>query len=330
VREMGRREVITLLGGAAAGWPVAARAQQPTKPIVGVLFPGWPGALTHLIVAFRRGLNEMGFVEGQNIMIEYRFAEGQSDRLLDLAADLVRQKVKVLVTATSVAAQSAKATTSTIPVLFSVPDDPVKHGLVASLNRPGGNMTGVNYFALEIGTKSLGLVRELIPSLLRVGVLVNPNNSAFVETYVRDVTGAASEAAVEIHFVEARNGREIEQAFATLVQKKVGALLTMPDPIFFLRRIQIATLAARHAMPSVYGYREFADAGGLMSYGASLSDAHHQVGIYAGRILKGAKPADLPVIQSTKFELVINLNTARALGLTMPASLLAIADEVIE
>jgi putative ABC transport system substrate-binding protein len=326
---MRRRQFITLLGGAAA-WPLAAGAQQAAKPVVGVLFPGWPAALTHLIVAFRQGLNETGFVEGQNVTIEYRFAEGQSDRLHDLAADLVRQKVKVLVTATSVAAQSAKAVTTMIPVLFSVPDDPVRLGLVASLNRPGGNMTGVNYFALEIGTKTLGLLRELVPALARVGVLVNPNNSAFIETYVRDVTGAASNAGVEMDLVEARNGREIEEAFATIVQNKVGAFLAMPDPIFFLRRIQIATLAARHAIPAVYGYREFADAGGLMSYGASLSDAHHQVGIYAGRILKGAKPADLPVMQSTKFELVINLNTARALGLTVPASLLAIADEVIE
>jgi putative ABC transport system substrate-binding protein len=247
-----------------------------------------------------------------------------------LAVDLVRQRVNVLVTATSPAAYAAKVATTTIPVVFSVADNPVKLGLVASLNRPGGNVTGVNYFASEIGTKSLGLLRELLPALARVGVLVNPENSAGTETWIRDVTRAISAAGLEINLVKARNGREIEDAFATLVQNKADALLAMTDPIFFLRRIQLATLAARHAIPAVYGFREFADAGGLMSYGASLSDAHYQVGIYAGRILKGAKPADLPVMQSTKFELVINLNTARALGLTVPATLLTLADEVID
>ena len=327
---MRRREFITLLGGAAAAWPLSARAQQAAKSVVGVLFPGWPAALTNLIVAFRRGLNETGFVEGQNVRIEYRFAEGQYDRLPDLAVDLVRQRVNVLVTATSPAAYAAKVATTTIPVVFSVADNPVKLGLVASLNRPGGNVTGVNYFASEIGTKSLGLLRELLPALARVGVLVNPENSAGTETWIRDVTRAISAAGLEINLVKARNGREIEDAFATLVQNKADALLAMTDPIFFLRRIQLATLAARHAIPAVYGFREFADAGGLMSYGASLSDAHYQVGIYAGRILKGAKPADLPVMQSTKFELVINLNTARALGLTVPATLLTLADEVID
>jgi putative tryptophan/tyrosine transport system substrate-binding protein len=324
-----RRAFITLIGGAAA-WPLAARAQLAAKPVVGVLYPGWPAALTHLIVAFRQGLNESGFVEGQNVTIEYRFAEGQYDRLPDLAADLVRQGVKVLVTATSSAARAAKAATTAIPVVFSVADDPVKLGLVASLNRPGGNVTGVNYFAWEIGTKSLGLLRELIPALVRVGILVNPNNSAGIETWMPDVMRAVSAAGLEIDLAKARDGREIEDAFATLVQNKPDALLVMTDPIFFLRRIQLATLAARHAIPTVYGLREFADAGGLISYGASLPDAHHQVGIYAGRILKGANPADLPVMQSTKFELVINLNTARALGLTVPATLLTIADEVID
>jgi putative tryptophan/tyrosine transport system substrate-binding protein len=276
------------------------------------------------------GLNETGFVEGQNVTIEYRFAEGQYDRLPDLAADLVRQRVEVLVTATSVAARAAKAATTTIPVLFSVPDDPVKLGLVSSLNRPGGNVTGVNYFALEIGAKSLGLLRDLLPALARVGVLVNPNNSAAIESWMRDVAGAVSAAGLEIDLLKARDSREIEDAFTTLVQNKADALLAIPDPIFFLRRVQLTTLAARHAIPAVYGQREFADAGGLMSYGASLSEAHRQVGIYAGRILKGAKPADLPVMQATKFELVINLNTARALGLTVPATLFTIADEVIE
>jgi putative tryptophan/tyrosine transport system substrate-binding protein len=328
--QLKRREFITLLGGAAVAWPLAARAQQAAKPVVGVLYPGWPAALTHLIVAFRQGLNETGFVEGQNVTIEYRFAEGQYDRLPDLAADLVRKGVQVLVTATSSAARAAKAATTTIPVVFSVPDDPVKLGLVASLNRPGGNVTGVNYFSLEIGGKSLGLLRELLPAVARIGMLVNPNNSAGMQTWMSDVAQAVSAAGLEIDLIKARDGREIEDAFAALVQNKPDALLVMTDPIYFLRRIQLATLAARHAIPAVYGLREFADAGGLMSYGASVSDAHHQVGIYAGRILKGAKPADLPVMQSTKFELVINLNTARALGVAVPATLLTIADEVIE
>jgi putative tryptophan/tyrosine transport system substrate-binding protein len=327
---MRRRDFVTLIGGAVAAWPLAAQGQQTAKPVVGALYPGWPAALTHLIVAFKQGLNETGFVEGQNVTIEYRFAEGQLERLPDFAAGLVRQRVTVLVANTSAAARAAKAATTTIPVVFSAADDPVKLGLVASLNRPGGNVTGVNYFSLEIGAKSLGLLRDLLPALARVGLLVNPNNSAIIETWMRDVTAAASAGGLEIDLVRARDGREIEDAFATLVQSKADALLVMPDPVFFLRRIQITTLATRHTIPAVYEMREFVEAGGLMSYGTSLSDAHHQVGIYAGHILKGAKPADLPVMQSIKFELVINLNTARALGLTVPATLLTIADEVIE
>jgi putative tryptophan/tyrosine transport system substrate-binding protein len=327
---MRRRDFVTLIGGAVAAWPLAAQGQQTAKPVVGALYPGWPAALTHLIVAFKQGLNETGFVEGQNVTIEYRFAEGHLERLPDFAAGLVRQRVTVLVANTSAAARAAKAATTTIPVVFSAADDPVKLGLVASLNRPGGNVTGVNYFSLEIGAKSLGLLRDLLPALARVGLLVNPNNSAIIETWMRDVTAAASAGGLEIDLVRARDGREIEDAFATLVQSKADALLVMPDPVFFLRRIQITTLAARHTIPAVYEMREFVEAGGLMSYGTSLSDAHHQVGIYAGHILKGAKPADLPVMQSIKFELVINLNTARALGLTVPATLLTIADEVIE
>jgi ABC-type uncharacterized transport system substrate-binding protein len=328
-----RREFISLLGGAASSqlWPLAARAQQTPKPVVGVLSPTSPAAITHLITAFRQGLNETGFVEGQNVTIEYRFAEGRYDRLAELAADLVRRRVTVLVAAgNTLAARAAKAATTAIPVVFAVGDDPVKLGLVASLNRPGGNITGVNYFAAESGTKSLGLLRDLLPAATRVGVLINPNSSATLETWIRNVTVAASAADVQIDLIKARNGREIEDAFATLVQHRADALLAGPDALFFLRRVQFATLATRHAIPAIYWFREFADAGGLMSYGASLPDAHHQVGVYTGRILKGVKPADLPVVQLTKFELVINLNTARALGLTVPDKLLALADEVVE
>jgi putative ABC transport system substrate-binding protein len=326
-----RRDFITLMGGAAAAWPLVARAQQAAMPVIGIFYPTSPAAITHLIRAFRQGLNETGFVEGQNVIIEYRFAEGQYDRLPELAADLVRRGVTVLVGAGNTpAARAAKAATTTIPVVFAVGDDPVKLGLVASLNRPGGNVTGVNFFAVESGAKSLGLLRDLLPTATRVGVLINPNNSANIESWMRDVTVAASAAGLQIDVVKARNGREIEDAFATLVQNRTDALLAGPDVLFFVRRVQLVTLAARHAIPAIYWFREFADAGGLMSYGASLADAHRQVGVYTGRILKGAKPADLPVVQSVKFELVINANTARAIGVDIPPGVLAIADEVID
>jgi putative ABC transport system substrate-binding protein len=282
------------------------------------------------MTAFRQGLNETGFVEGQNVTVEYRFANGEYDRLPELAADLIRQKVTVLVAPTVVAARAAKAATTTIPVVFSAGDDPVKLGLVASLNRPGANITGVNYFAFEVGAKALGLLRDLLPTAARVGVLVNPDAAANIETWIRDITSAASASGLLIDLVKARNGREIEAAFATLVRNKPDAHLVGPDALFFVRRVQLTTLATRHGIPGVYWFREFAEAGGLMSYGASLPDAHRQMGIYAGRILKGAKPGDLPVMQSTKFELVLNLNTARALGLEVPPMLLARADEVIE
>jgi putative ABC transport system substrate-binding protein len=328
---MRRREFISCIGGAAVAWPFAARAQQPATPVVGVLYPGSAAAITHLIRAFRQGLNETGFVEGQNVTIEYRFAEGQYDRLTELAADLVRREVTVLVGAGNTpAARAAKAATTTIPVVFAVGDDPVKLGLVASLNRPGANVTGVNFFTAESGAKSLGLLRNLLPAATRVGVLINPDNSATIESWMRDVTVAASATGLQINVVKVRNGREIEDAFATLVQNKTDALLAGPDALFFVRRVQLVTLATRHAIPAIYWFREFADAGGLMTYGASLPDAHRQVGVYTGRILKGAKPADLPVMQSIKFELVINANTARAIGVDIPPGLLAIADEVIE
>ena len=327
---MRRREFISLLGGVATAWPFMAHAEQvAARPVVGFLTPIYP--VTHLVAAFRQGLNEMGFVEGQNITIEYRFAEGRYDRLTELAADLVQRRVAVLLgVGNTYAARAAKAASTTIPVVFAVGDDPVKFGLVASLDRPGGNATGVNFFASEVGAKSLGLLRDLLPAATRVGVLINPNNVVGIETWMRDVRVAASATGVQIDLVKAQDGREIENAFQTLVHNKADALLAGPDSLFYLRRVQLATLATRYAIPTIYWFREFADAGGLLSYGAGLADAYHQVGVYTGRILKGAKPADLPVVQSTKFELVLNLNTARALGLTIPASLLAIADEVIE
>jgi putative ABC transport system substrate-binding protein len=325
-----RRDFITLLGGAAATCPLGARAQQVTRPVVGLLYTASPATVSHLTQAFRLGLHDMGFIEGQNVTIEYRFAEGHYERLPELIADLIGRKVAVIVApGSSVVALAAKAATTTIPILFSVGDDPVRLGLVASLNRPGGNVTGVNFFSLEVGAKVLGLLRQLLPSAPHVGVLVNPMNPN-LENWAREVTAAASAVGVQVDVAKASDGREIEGAFMTLMQNGAAALLIGPDPVFFSRRIQIATLATRHAVPSFYSLREHAESGGLMSYGASLPDVYRQLSIYTGHILKGAKPADLPVVQSTKFELVINLNTARALGLTIPADMLAIADEVIE
>ena len=326
---MDRRDFITLLGGAAVAWPLAATAQQQAVPVVGFLYtPASPPAVAG--PAFRQGLNDTGFIEGQNVAIEYRFAEGQYDRLPNLLAELIRQNPKVIVAPGSTpAALAAKAATTTIPVLFSVSDDPVKLGLVASLNRPDGNATGVNFFSAELGTKQLGLLRELLPLAARVGVLVNPKNPVR-ESWLRDVTKTASSVGVQADVVSASDGREIEDAFATLMHNKPDALLVAADPFLFGRRVQLTTLATRHVLPTVYPWRDAPLVGGLMSYGTSLSEIYRQVGIYTGRILKGAKPADLPVVQSTKFELVINLPTARALGLEIPPTLLARADEVIE
>ena len=327
---MNRRAFITLLGGPAVAWPIAARAQQLANPVVGLLYPSSAKATEHLTVAFRHGLNEMGFTEGQNVTIEYRFAEGQYDRLPNLVADLIRRKVAVLVApGSSAAALAAKAATATIPILFSIGDDPTKLGLVASLNRPGGNATGVNFFSAEVGPKVFGLLHQLLPFATRVGALINPNSPAH-GSWVTDIARAASTVGVQMEVVKASDGREIEGAFATFMQTTTTSVLIAPDGLFFMRRIQIATLATRHALPSFYSLREHAEAGGLMSYGVNLLDVYRQLGIYTGRILKGAKPADLPVEQPTKFELVINANTARALGITIPASILALADEVIE
>jgi putative ABC transport system substrate-binding protein len=327
---MRRRNFIALFGGAAVAWPLAARAQQPAMPVIGYLNPGSLGQVSHLIPVFRQSLAEAGYVEGENVMIEYRWAESRSDRLPELAADLVRREVAVIVCgATTPTALAAKAATATIPIVFGVGDNPVKLGLVASLARPGGNATGVNFFIIELGAKQLGLLRELVPAAGRVGLLVNPSNPTN-ESLTKDVTAAASAIGAQIEVVHARDSGEIEAAFAALVRNKVGALLVGADGLFFNRRVQVVTLATRYGIPAVYSLREYAEAGGLMSYGTSLAEVFRQIGIYTGQILKGAKPADLPVVQSTKFEFVINLPTARALGIEIPPTLSARADEVIE
>ena len=323
-----RREFITLLGGATA-WPLAARAQQPTMPVVGLLGAGSPEPNAKWTAAVRQGLTETGHIEGRNVTIEYRWAEGQYDRLPALAAELVHRQVAVIVAGPLPSALAAKAASPAIPIVFNVPDDPVKLGLVASLARPGGNATGVNFFLHELGAKQLGLLHELVPAAARIGLLINPTNPN-VETMTKDVTAAAVTFGVQLDIVHASDSRDIEAAFVTLVQNRVGALLIGSDIFFANRRLQLATLATRHAIPAVFNLREFAETGGLMSYGTSLTEAYRQLGVYAGRILKGAKPAELPVVQSIKFELVINLITAKALGLDVPPTLLARADEVIE
>jgi len=323
-----RREFITLLGGAAA-WPLAARAQQPAMPVIGWLGSGSPGPSAPAVTVFRQGLAEAGYIEGSNVAIEYRWAEGQYDRLPALAAELVRRQVAVIVATPIPAALAAKAATATIPIVFSAAADPVNLGLVGSLAQPGGNATGVNFFQAELSAKQMSLLREFRPNAAGIGVLVNPAN-ANVEGLTKDVTAAAAALGVEIEIVHARDSREIEEAFATLVHNKAGALLVGADSFFFNRRVQLAILAARHAIPAVFFNREFVEAGGLMSYGSSLSEMNRQLGVYTARILKGAKPDELPVVQSTKFELVINLPTANALGLEIPPMLLARADDVIE
>jgi putative ABC transport system substrate-binding protein len=325
----GRREFITLLGGAAVAWPLAARAQQAAIPVVGYLNNGSPESDASRLTGLRRGLNQTGYVEGRSFVIEYRWAGNQADRLPALAADLVQLRVAVIVTAGVAPTFAAKAATTSIPIVFVVGADPVQLGLVASLNRPGGNLTGFNGFVGELGAKGLALLHELVPSASTIGFLENPNNP-LSELLTRDVLAAASVIGLKVQILKASSDREIDAAFASLVQARTGALLVGSDPFFNNRIERLIELAARHAIPTMYGYREFVVAGGLISYGVSLIEAYRQAGLYTGRILKGEKPADLPVIQATKLDLSINLKTARTLGLEVPAKLLALADEVIE
>jgi putative ABC transport system substrate-binding protein len=323
-----RREFVQLIGTAAVAWPLAARAQQPAMPVVGFLDPGSAAGRTDAVAVFRKGLAEAGFVEGRNVALEFRWAEGNYEQLPILAADLVSRRVNVIVTpGASAAAIAARKATSAIPIVFGVGTDPVKLGLVANLNRPDGNVTGVTFLIAEVSAKRMQLLRELAPAAHRIAVLVNPTDVSN-ESTVPDIQAAAS--GLEIVVVEAATGREIDIAFARLVREKTDALFVAASVLFTTRRAQLAILSARYLLPAAYARRSFVEVGGLMSYGTDVDDAIRQIGLYTGRILKGAKPADLPVMQSTKFEFVINLNTANALGLTVPPTLLASADEVIE
>ena len=328
---MRRREFITLLGGAVAAWPLAARAQQPAMPVIGFFHYTSSDGFTERLRGFRQGLKETGYVEGENLAIEYRWADNQIDRLPELATELVRRGVAVIAASGAVAsALAAKGATTTVPIVFIVNADPVRLGLVASLARPGGNLTGINFLSGELAAKRLELLRELVPGAARVAVLVNPANAANTETTLRDVEPAARAMGLQIQVLNASTSREIDTAFEALLRERADAVFVSLDTFFADRRVQLVHLASRHAVPATYALRDFVDAGGLMSYGTNFFDAYRQVGVYTGRILKGAKPADLPVVQPSKFELVINHQTARILGLTVPASLLATADEVIE
>jgi putative tryptophan/tyrosine transport system substrate-binding protein len=323
---MRRREFIALLGGAAA-WPLVARAQQPAMSVIGFLRNTPSAPFAHIVTAFRRGLSEVGFVEGQNVAIEQRWAEGQDDRLPALVADLVRQKAAVIV-ANNPGALAAKAAATTIPIVFATGSDPVRDGLVASLNRPGGNVTGVVFITSVLGAKQLELLRQLVPKATTIAMLVRPDTTE-TEAERIDVQNAAQALGQELVVFDVTSGRDIEAAFATFVERRAGGLLVGTGPFLTSNRERVVALAAHH-IPAIYPLREYVSAGGVMSYGTSISDAYRQSGVYAGRILKGEKPADLPVIQSTKFELVLNVQTAKALGIDVPDKLLALADEVIE
>jgi putative ABC transport system substrate-binding protein len=325
-----RREFITLLGGAAAAWPLAARAQQSALPVIGLLDPRSPDAMADRLRAFRLGLKDVGYVEGENVTIIYRFAEDQYDRLPELAAELVRRRVTVIVASATSAAPAAKAATTTIPIAFIAAEDPVRLGLVTSLARPGGNLTGINFFSSELVAKRLDLLHELLPRAVRVAVLVNPADATNTASTLRDVEAAARVIGLQVEVLNASTSREINAAFENVGRDRPDALFVGGNPFLTARRIQVVQLAAFHRLPAVYGNRVFAEVGGLMTYGTNIMDALRQLGIYAGRILKGAKPADLPVVQSSKFDLVINAETARMLGLAVPPMLLARADEVIE
>jgi putative ABC transport system substrate-binding protein len=326
---MKRREFITLLGGAVA-WPVAAHAQQSAMPVVGFLGLTLPDVFADRLRGFQRGLKEVGYVEGENVAIEYRWAENQNDRLPELAAELARRRVSVIVAAGPSASFAAKAEASTIATVFLVGDDPVRLGLVNSLSRPGGNMTGINIFNLELAGKRLELLRQLVPKAARIAVLVNPADAAATRTQLSEVEAAARSMGLQVQFHDANSSKEIDAAFEAIDREKPDAVFILTSPFFNGRRIQLVQLAAFHRVATAYGLRDYAEAGGLMSYGSNIVDAYRQVGIYAGRILKGTRPADLPVVQANKFELIINAQTARMLGLSVPASLLALADEVIE
>ena len=325
-----RREFITLLGGAVAVWPLAARAQQPAMPVIGFLNSTSAAPYVPFVESFRRGLGETGFIEGQNVAIEFRWAEGHYDRLPALAADLVRRQVAVIVaTGGPGSGQAAKAATATIPIVFSSGADPVREGLVASFNRPGGNATGVNVLLSAMEGKRLGLLREMVPDAALIAVLLNPAMPTF-DDQVNDVQTAARSVGQRLHILRASNDGEIDAAFATAAELRAGALLVGADPFLFIRREHLLGLASRYSIPAIYELREYAAAGGLMSSGVNLAEAYRLVGVYTGRVLKGEKPSELPVQQATKVELILNLETAKALGLTVPPRLLAIADEVIE
>jgi ABC-type uncharacterized transport system substrate-binding protein len=328
---MRRREFITLLGGAAAAWPIGARAQQAALPVVAVITGGAPEASVRRAASFRNGLSETGYVEGRNVVVEYHWLEGHYDRLPALMADLVRRGVAVIATpASNPAALAAKAATPTIPIVFAVPDDPVRLGLVASLARPGGNATGINFFVNEIVAKRLGLLHELVPKAARIALLINPGNTFSAEATLKEVPQAARGLGLQLQVFKAGTSSEIDAVFRALAREPVDALFLAGDAFYTSRRVQLATLAARERVPMTVSGRELVEAGALMSYGTDITDSFRHVGVYTGNILKGAKPADLPVVQSTKFELVINLQTAKALGLDVPPTLLARADEVIE
>jgi putative tryptophan/tyrosine transport system substrate-binding protein len=327
---IGRRKFLATLGGAAAAWPLAARAQQAGMPVVGFIRVGTADASAHHVAAFRKGLSEVGVVEGQNVTVEYHWLEGRHDRLPALIADLVRRQVAVMATVGNAPARAAKAATATIPIVFGVGDDPVRLGLVASFARPGGNATGINFLNQEVASKRLRLLHELVPNAVRVALLVNPANASATETALRIVQEAAPTIGLKIQILKASTSREIDAAFATIERERPDALFVSGDAFFVSRAVQLATLTARSRIPATYSLRDYVAVGGLMSYGTDFPDAFRQVGVYTGKILKGAKPADLPVTQSTKFELVINLQTARSLGIEVPPGVLSIADEVIE
>ena len=327
---IGRRQFISALGGTAVGWPLVARAQQPAMPVVGFIRDGSADANARIVTAFRKGLNEAGYIEGHNVSVEYHWLEGQTDHGPAVIADLVRRQVAVIATPGTAPSLAAKAATTTIPVVFGVGTDPVQLGLVASLARPGGNATGINFFVNEVVAKRLRLLHDLVPKAVRVAVLLNPTNALIADSTLQDVQQAAATIGMQIQSLNASTIGEIDAAFAALARERPDALFAAGDAFFVSRAVQFATLTAINKIPSAYSVRELVAAGGLMSYGTDLADMAYQVGVYTGNILKGAKPADLPVLQSTKFEFVINLQTARALGIEVPSGLLSIADEVIE